>query len=549
MKNSIKRSVSIRVVATLSATLLLSFLTSFNIFRIHTTQAETQQANALLQRAQQAETAHYKWASGLSNALYTGAEFTGSIDPTTCVLGQWLYGEAYTEDPQVLALRSQLEPLHKELHESATHVLNTMETSPEEAQAYYQDTILTNLSTLVGLLDQVVERGGELSEVCNAKMDSTTTTMHVTAGVCLLLALLCLISLIQFVMRKVIKPILHITERSRQLQEGRLELKLDYESQNELGDLCRILRNSMALIDSYVADINQILDQVSQGDFNVSTFTDYIGDFRSIQTSIDSFTSTLSAALEGIKAAEQRISQNADQLASSSQSLAQGATEQASSVEELYSTLDDLSRSAKKNVEMAAEAQSRATRTGQQVTASSSQVKQMVAAMEDISSTSQQIGQIIATIENIAFQTNILALNAAVEAARAGDAGKGFAVVAGEVRSLAAQSDQAAKATKDLIDNCVQAAERGSALVGDVSSSLHETLELVTHSNQDIGVIADAVRGEAEAIEQVTEGIGQISAVVQTNSASSEESAAVSAELFSQSNRLKAETGRFQLKA
>ena len=537
------------MVATLSATLLLSFLTSFNIFRIQTTQAETQQANALLQRAQQAETAHYKWASGLSNALYTGAEFTGSIDPTTCVLGQWLYGEAYTEDPQVLALRSQLEPLHKELHESATHVLNTMETSPEEAQAYYQDTILTNLSTLVGLLDQVVERGGELSEVCNAKMDSTTTTMHVTAGVCLLLALLCLISLIQFVMRKVIKPILHITERSRQLQEGRLELKLDYESQNELGDLCRILRNSMALIDSYVADINQILDQVSQGDFNVSTFTDYIGDFRSIQTSIDSFTSTLSAALEGIKAAEQRISQNADQLASSSQSLAQGATEQASSVEELYSTLDDLSRSAKKNVEMAAEAQSRATRTGQQVTASSSQVKQMVAAMEDISSTSQQIGQIIATIENIAFQTNILALNAAVEAARAGDAGKGFAVVAGEVRSLAAQSDQAAKATKDLIDNCVQAAERGSALVGDVSSSLHETLELVTHSNQDIGVIADAVRGEAEAIEQVTEGIGQISAVVQTNSASSEESAAVSAELFSQSNRLKAETGRFQLKA
>lgn len=41
MKNSIKRSVSIRVVATLSATLLLSFLTSFNIFRIQTTQAET----------------------------------------------------------------------------------------------------------------------------------------------------------------------------------------------------------------------------------------------------------------------------------------------------------------------------------------------------------------------------------------------------------------------------------------------------------------------------------------------------------------------------
>ena len=59
--------------------------------------------------------------------------------------------------------------------------------------------------------------------------------------------------------------------------------------------------------------------------------------------------------------------------------------------------------------------------------------------------------------------------------------------------------------------------------MGGVSESLKETLELVTQSNNDIGIIADAIRGEAQSIEQVTEGIGQISAVVQTNSASSEE--------------------------
>ena len=186
--------------------------------------------------------------------------------------------------------------------------------------------------------------------------------------------------------------------------------------------------------------------------------------------------------------------------------------------------------------------------TGEQVDLSSKQMEEMVAAMRDITGASQQISQIIKTIEDIAFQTNILALNAAVEAARAGSAGKGFAVVSSEVRSLAGQSDQAAKATKELIDNAVQAAARGNQIVEEVSATLQRTMSLVTQSNTSIGEIAQAVRGEAVSISQVTEGIGQISAVVQTNSASSEESAAVSSELFEQVRLVQDQIKRFRLK-
>ncbi len=548
MSKSIKVNVGFRVVAALLSMLLFSAMMTVNIIRIDMMQTENMQTNSLLARARTAETAHYKWSANLSNALYAGTEFTGSMDPTTCVLGQWLYGEAGTDDAEILKLRGELESLHRELHGSASQVLEQYASSPADAQQYYQTTIQGNLTTLVGILDKVIERGEVLRTESADKTDSTINIMHITTVVCLVLALVCLISLITYVMQRVVKPIIMITDSSRVLQNGQLTLDINYKSKDEIGELVNTLKISTDRIGGYISDINRIMEELSNGNFDVSTSADYVGDFTSIQTSIENFTETMSEVLGQISGAERRISENAEQLSNSSQTVAQGATEQASSTEQLYASLDELYKSARDNVEKASSAKERAQLTGEQVSQSSEQMKQMMDAMSDVSSSSQQIGQIIATIENIAFQTNILALNAAIEAARAGEAGKGFAVVADEVRSLAVQSDQASKATKDLIENCVGASNRGINIVGGVSETLQKTMELVTRSNEDIGVIADAVRDEAEAITQINQGIGQIAAVTQTNSASSEEAAAVSAELFAQARLLQEQTAKFTLK-
>lgn len=548
MRKGIKTMVGIRVFFALVSVLMYSILITVNIYAIKDTQKKSIEANTLLSTIQSAEVAHYKWSGGLSNALYAGAEFTGSMDPTSCVLGQWVYGSEKLEDSKVLALRDQIEPIHKELHESASYVLELLKTDPQAAQEYYQKTIQGNLSTLVGLLDEVVTEVTAQNDVCKADMQQTIHVMQVISGICFVLVLGCLASLVQYVLARIIKPIIHITERTKPLQEGKLELELEHKENNEMGDLVITIKDSMQLIQKYVMDINRIMTMLSSGNFDVHTSEAYIGDFKSIEESIDSFTRTISGAFGNINQAERQVSGHAEQLSSSAQSLAQGATQQASAVEELYATLDELSKNAEKNVRDAMEAQENARLTGEQVTVSSEQMKQMVAAMGDITQASQQIGKIIATIEDIAFQTNILALNAAVEAARAGTAGKGFAVVSSEVRTLASRSDQAAKATKELIENSVQAAERGSQIVSEVSETLTKTLELVVKSNSTIGTIAEAVRGEATSIAQVTEGISQISDVVQTNSASSEESAAVSSELFNQVRILQDQTRKFKLR-
>lgn len=548
MRKSIKKMVGYRVIAAVASVLLYSLVVTVNVFNIKDAQADSKHASELLNTIQSAQVGHYKWAANLSNALYANTEFTGSMDPTTCVLGEWLYSDTDTDKAEIQELKSKLEPLHKELHASASQALEMKETNPRAAQNYYQQTIQTNLTTLVGYLDEGVQYGLDLNNTSAARVDRLIFIVQALAGICFFLALICLLSLVLYVMKQIIKPIIMIADKVRPLQEGDLELNLEYEADNELGELASTIEASVEQIRSYIDDINQMMQLLARGNFDVHTSKEFIGDFRSIEESMESFTSTISGAMAKISHAENQISGNADQLSSSAQSLAQGATQQASAVQELYATLDELSKNSKENAEVASNAQEDARLTEEQVSISGQQMEQMVAAMKDIMQASQQIGEIIATIENIAFQTNILALNAAVEAARAGEAGKGFAVVASEVRSLAAQSDKAAKATKELIENSVHASDRGSQIVNEVSQTLQKTLELVTKSNAAIGTIADAVRGEAVSIGQVTEGIGQISEVVQTNSASSQESAAVSTELFEQVRMLKEQTKKFKLK-
>ena len=362
-----------------------------------------------------------------------------------------------------------------------------------------------------------------------------------TIGIVVIIAVMVVATLVVLLMAT--KIIRSIAEPSNQVRaalvgfsQGNLGVPVEFSGKNELGEMCDALRTSQKVLHSVIQDISETTGQMAKGNFDVELTATFPGDLAPIQQSVNQFVIRMSDTITNISQSASQVSAGSEQVSNSSQSLAQGATEQASAVEELAATINDISTSSKQTAASAEEAQTSVAQAAAQVNASNDYVKQLNVAMQNISGSSEEISKIIATIENIAFQTNILALNAAVEAARAGSAGKGFAVVADEVRNLASKSDEAAKATKDLIENSITAVREGADVVGKVTESLEQTTVLASGVSKLMDQVTEAVESQTTAISQITEGIDQISAVVQTNSATSEECAAASEELSSQAN-------------
>ncbi len=391
-----------------------------------------------------------------------------------------------------------------------------------------------------------------ISEEAAQEETAAGVTLSIIAGVIAVFVSIILLAL--YIRLRVSGPLCKITGMAEELETGDLglesgtEVKAGVYSNDEIGELGRIFEATIRRMRVYIGEIGDVLGSIADGNLTHDAVQEYVGDFQSIKESLDSIQGQMNNTMGQITASASQISVGSDQVSSSAQVLAQGATQQASAVEEISATVADISENSKRTSEAAAEVGEYVNKAGAQLGVSMDYVKELNEAMENISNSSQEISTIISTIENIAFQTNILALNASVEAARAGTAGRGFAVVAEEVSNLASKSDEAAKATKELIEDSIVAVTKGSQVVNNVTDSLNQTHHHAGNVTSQMSVVVEAVEKQTVALSQLTEGMNQISAVVQTNSATSEECAAASEELSSQASLLKNLMSSFKLK-
>ena len=331
------------------------------------------------------------------------------------------------------------------------------------------------------------------------------------------------------------EPVEQIDAAVASLRKGELSNveMLTYESEDELGDTIRNLKEAMGILADYVSEISVEVKAIAQGDLtrNGDDITDFLGDFSELKESLLYILKRFNSTLTEISNLAEQVSSNSSEVENASKSLADGATEQAGVIEELNATIDTVVDLAADTAKETQSASARVKASANKANEEKEKMNELLTEMEHITEISKEIGNIITDIEDIAAQTNLLSLNASIEAARAGEAGRGFAVVADQIGKLAADSAKSAVNTRDLIDKTLVEIDKGNNITRTTADAFNQIIADMESFAELAENTMEKANSQAESLEQIGQGIEQLSGVVQGNAASSEENTAISINL------------------
>lgn len=354
----------------------------------------------------------------------------------------------------------------------------------------------------------------------NEKMQKEMNNALTISSLMSLIAIILGVSVALLISRMISKPVEKMLEAANKIADGDLTIKIDNNSENELGQLSKALSTMVSNLHKLVYEV-----QLSS-------------------TKVASTSQELSAASEEMTAGTGQISEVVVDIARGAKDQSLRAQEVSRAMKDMTVNVQDVANNAQKAATAAqgsSELLGDVSKQSEQLLAQISEIQVAVSesavVIRELDGKSRQIEEIVELITSIADQTNLLALNAAIEAARAGDYGKGFAVVADEVRKLAEDSSNAAKQIAVLVhqiqnetNNAVATMEKGTQKVAkgtEMFNRSRESIQTVTESSGEVTRMAQEIAAAAEeqsaSIEQINSSIEEVTAITEQSAAGTEE--------------------------
>jgi len=472
-------------------------LTNASVYMLEITKTASQVSSIL--------NSHYTWRHGLSQTVYSGSDFTGSLDPATCSLGRWLNSDDLKDvtDNEVLSLLNRIKEPHNTIHNNAQIIMNLLNRGEkEQAAQYFQRDVLPQTQEVINGLQQISERYNILLQE-NVSDTYGLGMMFRRLIVIFIIAALGLSILMTLVCSNgIVKPINSVIYTLKDISEGEgdLSLRIPEKGDDELLDMACYFNLTLSKIKNLVMNIN-----------NEAKVLSGIGDrLANNMNNTASAVNEITSSILGIKEQIINQSESVNETHSTMENLTFNihtldehvedqnihVTRASSAIEEMVANIASVTDTLIKNSGnvKALEESSEIGRLG---------LQEVSADIQEIARESEGLMEINSVMNNIASQTNLLSMNAAIEAAHAGEAGKGFAVVADEIRKLAENSGVQSK-TIGLVLKKI----KGS--IDKITRSTENVLSKFEAIDTGVKVVADQEENIRKAMEEQEAGSKQI---------------------------------------
>ncbi|MEZ8237075.1 chemotaxis protein [Vibrio splendidus] len=313
-----------------------------------------------------------------------------------------------------------------------------------------------------------------LTPVLQASEKRSVQIIFLLTGVALVIGMTSAV----LVTRSITKGIAQVKQITNELSQGNLNVEVNIESKNEIGEL---LTNMEITIES----LRDIVGQVNRSSVRIGEMSESLN-----QVTNNSSTNATQLNNEMIN-----ISSAVDQLASSTSEIAASANH-----------ASQVANQATENVAMGLK---EVDKTLYEIGSADESMQVSSQKVTDLHKESMNIGAILEVIKGVSEQTNLLALNAAIEAARAGEQGRGFAVVADEVRTLAKRTQDSASQIDELITSLQRGAKDALESIKESHSTVSDASTQAQQASQNLHVINQHIQDLNQANSQIAVSVDE----------------------------------------